>query len=58
MLKRINHMIDLDRYNALMGKSYKKELGRVTRVVGLTVESHEGEGTTVTARIPASMEDE
>ncbi|MCR5768146.1 MAG: flagellar protein export ATPase FliI [Lachnospiraceae bacterium] len=32
-------MIELDKYSALLSKSYKKELGRVTRVVGLTVES-------------------
>lgn len=32
-------IIDFDKYNALTEKSYIKHLGRVTRVVGLTIES-------------------
>ena len=33
------HNIDLSKYNMLLGQSYEKCLGKVAKVVGLTVES-------------------
>ena len=32
-------MVDTQKYDSLLEKNYVKELGRVTRVVGLTIES-------------------
>ena len=31
--------IDLSKYNMLLDQSYEKRLGKVTKVVGLTIES-------------------